>query len=207
MGVLVTPHEDVLAKLRFYQNAGGAVPGSHDSWLAQRGAKTLALRMVQHGTNALAIARWLQAQPWVKKVMYPGLEGKERTAVRELAWRQLSPVAKDKLIEGGYTAASGFPYGGMVSFILDTQRLAAARAAVDTSSKFLAALEVFTLAESLGGVESLAELPSVMTHASVSAEARAQLGITDELIRLSVGIEDVRDLQADIVRAVEAAQL
>lgn len=201
MGVLVAPNPDIIAKLRFYQNAGGAVPGSYDSWLAQRGAKTLALRMQQHGANALTIARWLRDQDWVKEVMYPGLEG-GAGGVRELAWKQLSPVAKENIKRQGYNADSGFPYGGMVSFRLDTAKLSA-QEAVKTSSDFLGALKVFTLAESLGGVESLAELPSVMTHASVSAEDRAVLGIDDELVRLSVGIEDVRDLERDIEQAVE----
>jgi cystathionine gamma-lyase len=206
MGVLVSNNEEVLAKLRFYQNAGGAVPGSHDAWLAQRGAKTLGLRMERHGKNALTIARWLERQPWVKHVMYPGLEGEGRSAVRNLAWRQLSPNALEKITDGGYSADSGFPYGGMISFRLDTQQLAAGTPAATVSSNFLAALKLFTLAESLGGVESLAELPSLMTHASVSEEDRAKLGIDDELIRLSVGIEDVRDLQRDLAQGVDAVR-
>lgn len=205
MGVLVSPREDILDKLRFYQNAGGAVPGSHDAWLAQRGAKTLSLRMERHGYNALTIARWLEKQPWVKHVMYPGLEGRERSAVRNLAWAQLSPNAKEKIENEGYTADGGFPYGGMVSFRLDTAKLSATAPAAETSSKFLASLKLFTLAESLGGVESLCELPSLMTHASVSEEDRRILGIDDELIRLSVGIEDVRDLEKDLEQGVVVA--
>ena len=204
MGVLVSNRPDLVEKLRFYQNAGGAVPGSYDSWLAQRGAKTLALRMNQHGENALAVARFLATQPWVRDVHYPGLEGPERAAVRELAWNQLSPNAKEKAIKEGYSQDSGFPYGGMVSFRLDTAKLVPGVKEEDkakVSSDFLSALKLFTLAESLGGVESLAELPSLMTHASVSAEDRAILQIDDELIRLSVGIEDARDLEHDLVNA------
>lgn len=157
MGVLVTPNPTILSKLRFYQNAGGAVPSSFDSWLAQRGAKTLALRMLQHGTSALTIARWLEQQPFVRDVIYPGLEGHNRRNVRQLAWRQLSSVAKEKLLDLGYTEDSGFPYGGMISFRLKTDLAQQQHPAAKVSSNFLSSLRVFTLAESLGGVESLAE--------------------------------------------------
>lgn len=115
MGVLVTPRRDLLAKLRFYQNASGAVPSAFDCWLAQRGAKTLALRMQQHGTSALALARWLAKQSWVTETIYPGLEGKERDLTRRLAWKQLSSVARERLVDQGYTEEGGFPYGGWVS--------------------------------------------------------------------------------------------
>lgn len=158
MGVLVAPNKEVLDKLRFYQNASGAVPSAFDCWLAQRGAKTLALRMLQHGINALSIARWLDAQPWVREVIYPGLGGERRSAARHLAWKQLSETAKEKIIELGYNEESGFPYGGMVSFRLATSKAKdGRREAARVSSDFLSALKVFTLAESLGGVESLAE--------------------------------------------------
>jgi cystathionine gamma-lyase len=157
MGVLASHHEDLLSELRFYQNAGGAVPSSFDCWLAQRGCKTLALRMLQHGITGLTLARWLQKQSWVKEVIYPGLEGDKRRMTRKLAWRQLSATAKEKLQELGYTEASGFPYGGMVSFRLDTSALGSGRSAAEVSSDFLSSLKLFTLAESLGGVESLAE--------------------------------------------------
>jgi cystathionine gamma-lyase len=120
MGVLVTPHKELLSKLRFYQNAGGAVPSSFDCWLAQRGCKTLHLRLHQHGLNALAIARWLRKQDWVKEVIYPGLEaghgepnvldGKVR---RELAWKQLSPDAREKIESLGMDVSTGFLCGGM----------------------------------------------------------------------------------------------
>lgn len=221
MGVLVTPRADLLEKLRFYQNASGAVPSAFDCWLAQRGAKTLALRMQQHGVNALAVARWLTQQEWVTEVIYPGLEGDSRKAARHLAWKQLSPVAKEKIVELGYSEQSGFPYGGMVSFRLKTSSVVGqqqqgqeekedgdgdAVSAATVSSNFLSALNVFTLAESLGGVESLAELPALMTHASLSEEARQELGINDELIRLSCGIEDISDLEADLAQAWSVAK-
>lgn len=167
MGVLVTPHLAILSKLRFYQNAGGAVPSSFDCWLAQRGAKTLALRMQQHGASALLLARWLQQQPWVKEVVYPGLEGSSRNAVRQLAWRQLSPTAKEKIQQAGYTADTGFPYGGMVSFRLDTSQAATSRPAASVSSDFLSSMHLFTLAESLGGVESLAEWVTTKVFATI----------------------------------------
>lgn len=205
MGVLVCTDKEALDKLRFYQNAGGAVPGAHDAWLAQRGAKTLGVRMKQHGLNALTVARFLSQQEWVKEVIYPGLEGAERAPVRELAWSQLSPVARRWAESQGYTKDTGFPYGGMVSFRLDTALLKEGVEAGQTSSDFLAALKVFTLAESLGGVESLAELPGLMTHASVSEADRKELGIDNELIRLSVGIEEAEDLLADLEQAKNAA--
>lgn len=113
MGVLVSPRKDLLSKLRFYQNAGGAVPSSFDCWLAQRGCKTLHLRLYQHGVNALTISRWLLKQSWVKEVMYPGLEGDSRKAVRRLAWKQLSKDAKEKIEREGMDEETGFICGGM----------------------------------------------------------------------------------------------
>lgn len=113
MGVLVTPRQDLLSKLRFYQNAGGAVPSSFDCWLAQRGCKTLHLRLFQHGLNALTISRWLEKQPWCKEVIYPGLEGPSRKLVRKLAWKQLSRDAREKIEDIGMTEESGFICGGM----------------------------------------------------------------------------------------------
>lgn len=158
MGVVVSHRPEILSKLRFYQNAGGAVPSSFDCWLAQRGCKTLALRVIQHGINGLTLARWLEKQDWVKEVIYPGLEGKQRSTTRSLAWKQTSTVAKEKIVELGYTEESGFPYGGMVSFRLDTKAgRTGEKTAAQVSSDFLASLKLFTLAESLGGVESLAE--------------------------------------------------
>lgn len=114
--------------------------------------------MLQHGVNGLTLARWLEKQDWVKQVIYPGLEGQQRQASRNLAWRQLSKVAKEKIVSLGYTEESGFPYGGMVSFRLNTSLNKEGKAAAaKVSSDFLSSLKLFTLAESLGGVESLAE--------------------------------------------------
>lgn len=156
MGVLVTPRQDLLNKLRFYQNAGGAVPSSFDCWLAQRGCKTLHLRLHQHGLNALILAQWLEQQPWVGEVIYPGLGGSHRAATRRLAWKQLASDAKEKIVAQGFTEES-FPVGGMVSFRLNTRKATSALPAAQISSNFLSSLKIFTLAESLGGIESLAE--------------------------------------------------
>jgi cystathionine gamma-lyase len=162
-------------RLGFLQNAVGAIAGPFDSFLALRGVKTLALRMERHCANALALARWLEAQPKVARVRYPGLASHPQHA---LAGRQMH----------------GF--GGMVSIDLDTD-LAGAR-------RFLERCEVFALAESLGGVESLIEHPAIMTHATIPPPTRQKLGIGDALVRLSVGIEDIDDLTADLARALAA---
>jgi cystathionine gamma-lyase len=162
-------------QLAFLQNAIGAIAGPFDSFLALRGVKTLALRMERHCESALELARWLEAQPKVRKVYYPGLESHPQHA---LARRQMA----------------GF--GGIISIELDTD-LAGAR-------RFLERCEIFALAESLGGVESLIEHPAIMTHATIPAEQRAVLGISDTLIRLSVGIEDVEDLRHDLKTALQA---
>jgi len=162
-------------RLGFLQNAVGAIAGPFDSFLALRGLKTLALRMERHNANALALARWLEAQPQVARVRYPGLESHPQHA---LAQRQMN----------------GF--GGMLSLDLKTD-LAGAR-------RFLEAVRVFTLAESLGGVESLIEHPAIMTHATIPPETRAALGIGDALVRLSVGVEDVDDLRDDLAQALAA---
>jgi cystathionine gamma-lyase len=201
MGAAILPaHQAAHAeKLRFLQNAIGAVPSPYDCWLAQRGAKTLGLRMKAHGTNALLIARALENSPHVKEVIYPGLASHPRHA---LAYASLSPHAK-KWIDSipipkdpidGRNGGDGIPYGGMVSFRIK-----------GSAHKFLSATRLFTLAESLGGVESLAELPSEMTHGSVPEEERALLGIGDDLIRLSVGVEEGEDLVMDIEAALDAA--
>ncbi|BAL95348.1 trans-sulfuration enzyme family protein [Rubrivivax gelatinosus] len=178
-GVAVVGRDERLAPVRerlgFLQNAVGAIAGPFDSFLALRGVKTLALRVERHNANALALARWLEAQPQVARVHYPGLESHPQHA---LARRQMS----------------GF--GGMISLDLATD-LAGAR-------RFLEAVRIFALAESLGGVESLIEHPAIMTHATIPAETRAALGIGDSLVRLSVGIEDVEDLRADLARALAA---
>ncbi|MCC2956560.1 PLP-dependent aspartate aminotransferase family protein [Massilia sp. IC2-477] len=166
-------HAALGEQLGFIQNAVGAIQGPFDSFLVLRGIKTLALRVERSSANALALAQWLQQQPKVRKVFYPGLESHPQYA---LARRQMN----------------GF--GGIVSIDLATD-LAGAR-------RFLEACEVFTLAESLGGVESLIEHPALMTHASIPAEQRAELGIGDGLIRLSVGIEHLEDQREDLRRAL-----
>ena len=154
---------------------GGSQP-AFDSFLVLRGTKTLPLRMQRHQSNALRVARWLEARRDVARVFYPGLRSHPQHA---LARRQMS----------------GF--GGMVSFVLGGRRGTLARA-----RRLLRRLRVFTCAESLGGVESLAEHPAIMTHASIPPDRRAALGISDGLIRLSVGIEDPRDLIADLEQAM-----
>ena len=157
MGAVILPplHAQYAQKLRFLQNASGAVPSPHDCWLAQRGAKTLQLRMRDHGDNALAVARYLERSPYVKEVIYPGLASHP---LHELVKRSLSPHAK-KYVDtlGDSEERGGIPYGGMVSFRIKGDPQAGER--------FLTNTKLFTLAESLGGVESLAELPARMTHA------------------------------------------
>lgn len=164
-------------QLAFLQNSVGAIAGPFDSFLALRGVKTLDIRMERHCRSALELATWLQKQPEVRQVYYPGLPSHPQ---HELALRQMD----------------GF--GGIISIELKTD-LAGAR-------RFLERCQVFALAESLGGVESLIEHPAIMTHATIPAEQRAMLGITDAFIRLSVGIEDVEDLRADLRRALDAIQ-
>lgn len=198
MGALILPeHHAVLAdKLRFLQNAIGAVPSAYDCWLAQRGAKTLHLRMKAHGTNALAVAKALERSPHVEEVIYPGLASHPRN---DLAYTSLSPHARkfvDSLSADGSTA-EGFPYGGMISFRI--------RGGEKEAEKFLTSTRLFTLAESLGGVESLAEHPAKMTHGSIPEAERALLGIGPNLVRLSVGVEEVEDLVRDIEEALEIA--
>jgi cystathionine gamma-lyase len=162
-------------QLAFLQNSVGAIAGPFDAFLALRGVKTLAIRMQRHCQSALEIARWLETEPKVRKVFYPGLESHPQHA-----------LAKAQM--------DGF--GGIISIDLNTD-LAGAR-------RFLERCEVFALAESLGGVESLIEHPALMTHASIPAPQRALLGIGDGLIRLSVGIEDVEDLRQDLRNALDA---
>jgi len=176
-GALVTKDAGLRDRLAFLQNAAGAVPSPMDSFLVMRGTKTLHVRMERHDSNARALASWLEHHPQVEKVIYPGLPSHPQ---HDLARRQ----------------ARGF--GGMISFVLT--------GGLDASRRFLSACQIFTLAESLGGVESLIEHPAIMTHASVPPDRRAQLGITDGFIRLSVGIEDLSDLQADLERAFRAAK-
>jgi cystathionine gamma-lyase len=171
--VVVGDRPDIADRLAFLQNAVGAVAGPFDSFLALRGLKTLALRMERHCSNALAVAEHLAGHPKVARVHYPGLAGHAQHA---LARRQMSA------------------YGGMVTAEL--------KGGLAEARRFLERVQIFALAESLGGVESLIEHPAIMTHASVPAEQRAALGIGDTLIRLSVGIEDCDDLLADLDQAL-----
>jgi len=178
MGVLATSNKDLYEKLKFLQNAIGAVPSPFDCYMALRGVKTLHLRMEGHQKNAKIIAEFLEKHPKVERVLYPGLPSHPH---HELAKRQMS----------------GF--GGMITFFL--------KGGLEESRKFLETLRIFALAESLGAVESLAEHPAIMTHASVPEAQRRELGISDSLIRLSVGVENVEDLLKDLERAFEAVVL
>ena len=173
-GVVVVNDSDLAERLAFLQNAAGAVPGPMDCWLVLRGIKTLALRMQAHDRNARALAAKLAGNPKIQKIYNPGLPTHPQHA---LACRQ----------------ASGF--GGIVSIDLG---------GIDAARTFMEALRIFALAESLGGVESLVCHPATMTHASVPAEDRATLGITDGLVRLSVGVEDYEDLERDVESALAA---
>lgn len=173
-GIAVVRDDDLAAKLQFIQNAAGAVPGPFDAWLALRGTKTLHLRMPRHDENGRQVARWLVERLGEKRVIYPGLASHPQ---HELAKRQMR----------------GF--GGMITVEMGTKERAA-----ETLQRF----RVFSLAESLGGVESLISHPASMTHASVPIERRQQLGITEGLIRLSCGVEDVGDLLQDVEHAFAA---
>lgn len=199
--ILPTRHAALFNHLRFLQNAIGAVPSPYDCWLAQRGIKTLHLRMKAHGTNALAVARVLAQSPHVTEVIYPGLS---THPLNDLAYRSLSPHARTFVdtcmtqnADGDDVPPTGFPYGGMISFRI--------RGGAEEAEHFLTATRLFALAESLGGVESLAELPAQMTHGSIPATERELLGIGDNLIRLSVGVEEIEDLIADIEQALDVA--
>ncbi|ORX79158.1 cystathionine gamma-synthase [Anaeromyces robustus] len=176
MGIAVTNNKEIHDRLRFIQNSVGSIPSPFDCYLANRGVKTLAVRMEQHQKNALAVAKFLEAHPLVEAVYYPGLESHPQ---HELAKKQMK----------------GF--GAMMSIRI--------KGNLDTSNKFLSSLKIFTLAESLGGVECLCELPCIMTHAAVPPEQRAKLGITDTLIRLSVGIENTEDIINDLDQALKIA--
>ena len=173
-GMVVARETGALAeRLTYLHNAVGSILGPFDSFLAMRGLKTLHLRMERHCESALAIAQWLSTHPKVEKVLYPGLASHPQHA---LATRQMNG------------------YGGMVTPIL--------KGTLDDSRRFLERLKIFVCAESLGGVESLAEHPAIMTHASIPAHIRKSLGISDSLVRLSVGVEDLADLKADIEQAL-----
>lgn len=172
-GALIAKTPELGEKLHFIQFASGGILGPHDSYLVLRGIKTLALRVQRHSENGQKIAEYLQNHPKVDQVFYPNLASNPQL---ELAKKQMKT------------------FGGMISFTFKSGKK-------EDSIQFLEKLKVFTLAESLGGVESLANHPALMTHASIPAEKRAELGITDDLVRLSCGIEDIEDLIADIEQA------
>ncbi|HTV74795.1 MAG TPA: cystathionine gamma-synthase [Candidatus Acidoferrales bacterium] len=172
-GIAITNDDAIADVIKFHQNAVGGIPGPHDAWLTMRGAKTLALRMQAHARNAMAVAEFLETHPEVDRVYYPGLASHPQHA---LARRQMS----------------GF--GGMVSFVL--------KGPPSRALDFAHRLRYFSLAESLGGVESLICHPARMTHGSIPKEDRERRGVTDGLLRLSVGIEDVEDLLEDLDQAL-----
>jgi cystathionine beta-lyase/cystathionine gamma-synthase len=174
-GMLVVARDDVAERVGFLQNSSGAVPGPFDCWLALRGIKTFPLRMRQHDANGRRIAEWLTTNPKVRQVYYPGLPSHPQ---HELACRQMA----------------GF--GGMLSLELGD---------LERAKRFVQQTKIFALAESLGGVESLIGHPASMTHASVPLELRKKMGLTDSLVRLSVGIEDVDDLIEDLDQALTRA--
>ncbi|MBD8388383.1 cystathionine gamma-synthase [Dysgonomonas sp. BGC7] len=173
-GSVMVSDDDLYQKLQYYQNAVGAVLSPFDSYLTIRGIKTLGLRMKKHEENALLISRFLENHPRVTKVIYPGLESHPQYKLSK------------KQSKGS---------GGIISFEIKGQ--------LNDAKHFLESLHLFALAESLGGVESLIELPALMTHASVSKEEREEIGITDTLIRLSVGIEEAKDLISDLENALD----
>ena len=173
-GALVTNNEEVYQSIKFYQNAAGGVPGPFDCWLTLRGIKTLAVRMRQHEANALQVARFLREHPRVEKVYYPGLPSHPD---HELAKRQMS----------------GF--GGMVSFQF--------KGSYSDVAQMVRGFRVFALAESLGGIESLVCHPASMTHGSIPKDIREARGLTDTLLRLSIGIEDIDDILSDLEQALE----
>ncbi len=175
-GVVITNDADLDAQIKFIQNSAGAVLGPMDSFLVLRGIKTLGVRMRAHAAAATKIADYLHAHPKIERVVYPGHESHPQY---ELAQRQMTGP------------------GGMITCFLN--------GGLESSRRFLENTKIFALAESLGGVESLIEHPAIMTHASVPADVRATLGITDGLVRLSVGIEDIDDLMEDLERALAAA--
>jgi cystathionine gamma-lyase len=175
-GIAVTSRDDLAEKLAFLSNSMGTTLGAFDSFMYLRSLKTLPLRMKAHQENAMAIAKFLETHPKVEKVIYPGLSSHPQHS-----------LAKEQM--------HGF--GGMITFYI--------KGGLDSARKFLENVNVFALAESLGGVESLIEHPAIMTHASVPAENRKALGIDDTLIRLSVGVEDLQDLLNDLKTAFDHA--
>ena len=171
--VVVGDNTDLAAQIGFLQNACGAIAGPFDSFLVLRGLKTLPLRMRQHCEAADALAHWLEKHSQVERVIYPGLQSHPQHA-----------LAKQQM----------HAFGGMISMVI--------KGGLEGATRFLSRCELFTLAESLGGVESLIEHPAIMTHASIPAPSRKALGIDDGLVRLSVGIEDIDDLKADLAYAL-----
>ncbi len=172
-GILVVNNQDLGERLAFLQNSIGAIQAPFDSFLALRGLKTLALRVERASSNAMALAQWMETHPAISKVIYPGLKSHPG---HETAKRQMDA------------------FGGMVTIYL--------KGGLDAARAFLERVNLFTLAESLGGVESLIEHPGIMTHASIPPERRAELGVDDALVRLSVGIEDLDDLRRDLEHAL-----
>ncbi|MFZ5616548.1 MAG: cystathionine gamma-synthase [Pseudomonadota bacterium] len=172
-GALIVNDKDLADRLQFLQNSVGGIQGPFDSYLALRGLKTLAVRLERHCANALALAEWLEAHPAVDRVSYPGLKSHPG---HDIARRQMDA------------------FGGMLTIYL--------KGGLSAARTMLERVELFTLAESLGGVESLIEHPGVMTHASIPPERRKELGVDDSLVRLSVGIEHVEDLRADLNEAL-----
>ncbi|XP_041064762.1 cystathionine gamma-lyase-like [Carcharodon carcharias] len=176
MGLASMNRDDLYEKLKFLQNAIGAVPSPFDCYMCNRGLKTLALRMKQHFKNALIVAQFLEADPRVEKVIFPGLPSHPQY----------------NLMKQQCTGSSG-----MMTFLI--------KGGLENAKTFLKNLKLFTLAESLGGYESLAEHPAIMTHASILKEDRDALGISDTLIRLSIGLEDIADIIEDLHQALKAA--
>ena len=172
-GVVVARTEDIAAQMKFLQNSVGAIMGPFDAFLANRGVKTLGIRMKAHCENAMKIATWLEGRKGVAKVIYPGLKSHPQY---DLAKRQM---------QGGF--------GGMLSVIVDGD--------LERTKRIMERFKVFTLAESLGGVESLVNHPGIMTHAAIPRDVREAGGVVDNLIRLSVGVENVEDLMADLEQA------
>lgn len=178
MGALALNNEELYQKMLFNQNSMGIVPSPFDCFLVNRSLKTLAVRMDRHISNAFEVARFLEKHPLVESVIYPGLESHPQYKIAKRIWSGPSSVVSMYIVGG-----------------------------LQESTAFLKALKIFTLAESLGGFESLAELPSIMTHASVPPKMREQLKITDNLIRLSVGLESAKDLINDLDQALKCASL
>jgi cystathionine gamma-lyase len=172
-GIAITSSDELAKDLAFYQNAAGAVPAPMDCFLVMRGIKTLPVRMMKHAENAMEVARFLEVHPKIHKVIYPGLESHPQ---HKIAKKQMSG------------------YSGMVTFFME--------GGLREASEFLQKLRVFTLAESLGGVESLVDHPAIMTHASIPSDVRKSLGIDDNLVRLSIGLEHVNDLKNDLLEAL-----